>query len=291
MTEYIQQTNDELVERLYCEGDQLSREVVDEMIRRGEGIVPLLSEIVSNQFCWTREMPDWWAVVHATNILGAIATESTVIPLLRALRWADAYNCDWLTETLPSMFGRIGLVAIEPLKAIAADITNGCFCRNLAMDGLGLIAWHYPERQKEISSFIHAIFMDNKNDLGTRQFAGDALLDLQCIEYEDDLLAFAKQEEERSRQDFFASSHFNVADVHRQFGALGVGMEERVQDWLSFYDADKIAERQRRWAKEEAESSGHESVRLSSAKVGRNEPCPCGSGKKHKKCCLGKLPE
>lgn len=24
---------------------------------------------------------------------------------------------------------------------------------------------------------------------------------------------------------------------------------------------------------------------VQSAKVGRNEPCPCGSGKKHKKCC------
>ncbi|MEI9885828.1 MAG: SEC-C metal-binding domain-containing protein [Rhizomicrobium sp.] len=23
-------------------------------------------------------------------------------------------------------------------------------------------------------------------------------------------------------------------------------------------------------------------------KVGRNDPCPCGSGKKHKKCCLAK---
>ncbi|MGL6311367.1 SEC-C metal-binding domain-containing protein [Aeromonas sp. 96A] len=22
------------------------------------------------------------------------------------------------------------------------------------------------------------------------------------------------------------------------------------------------------------------------AKVGRNEPCPCGSGKKYKQCCL-----
>ncbi len=22
--------------------------------------------------------------------------------------------------------------------------------------------------------------------------------------------------------------------------------------------------------------------------VGRNDPCPCGSGKKYKKCCLGK---
>ena len=24
------------------------------------------------------------------------------------------------------------------------------------------------------------------------------------------------------------------------------------------------------------------------AKIGRNDPCPCGSGKKYKKCCLGK---
>lgn len=26
--------------------------------------------------------------------------------------------------------------------------------------------------------------------------------------------------------------------------------------------------------------------RLSSEKTGRNDPCPCGSGKKYKKCCL-----
>ncbi len=25
-------------------------------------------------------------------------------------------------------------------------------------------------------------------------------------------------------------------------------------------------------------------------KIGRNDPCPCGSGKKYKKCCDGKLP-
>lgn len=28
-----------------------------------------------------------------------------------------------------------------------------------------------------------------------------------------------------------------------------------------------------------------ESYRRESAKVGRNDPCPCGSGKKYKKCC------
>ena len=24
------------------------------------------------------------------------------------------------------------------------------------------------------------------------------------------------------------------------------------------------------------------------SKIGRNDPCPCGSGKKYKKCCLNK---
>lgn len=30
----------------------------------------------------------------------------------------------------------------------------------------------------------------------------------------------------------------------------------------------------------------HTPVQLSSPKVGRNQPCPCGSGKKYKKCCM-----
>ncbi len=38
------------------------------------------------------------------------------------------------------------------------------------------------------------------------------------------------------------------------------------------YFADGVAHRQ-------------EGYRRTSAKVGRNEPCPCGSGKKYKKCC------
>jgi preprotein translocase subunit SecA len=28
-----------------------------------------------------------------------------------------------------------------------------------------------------------------------------------------------------------------------------------------------------------------EPIRRQEKKIGRNEPCPCGSGKKYKKCC------
>ena len=31
-----------------------------------------------------------------------------------------------------------------------------------------------------------------------------------------------------------------------------------------------------------------ETYRRPEPKIGRNEPCPCGSGRKYKHCCLGK---
>ena len=37
-------------------------------------------------------------------------------------------------------------------------------------------------------------------------------------------------------------------------------------------------------SEEEAGASAPEIVK----KIGRNDPCPCGSGRKYKKCCMGK---
>ena len=31
-----------------------------------------------------------------------------------------------------------------------------------------------------------------------------------------------------------------------------------------------------------------DNIVVNEAKIGRNDPCPCGSGKKYKKCCLNK---
>ena len=39
--------------------------------------------------------------------------------------------------------------------------------------------------------------------------------------------------------------------------------------------------------KEQASGSSKEPMK-SEQKIGRNDPCPCGSGKKYKKCCLEK---
>ena len=37
-----------------------------------------------------------------------------------------------------------------------------------------------------------------------------------------------------------------------------------------------------------SEDDAEKDFPIKKTKIGRNEPCPCGSGKKYKKCCLKK---
>ncbi len=94
--------------------------------------------------------------------------------------------------------------------------------------------------------------------------------------------------------------HFSIADVKRAYSAPKNQLDwERRDDPWAFYAPAAIEKRQQRWAAEDARSDEDERegeddfpgemaephVRAA-PKVGRNDPCPCGSSKKYKKCCL-----
>jgi preprotein translocase subunit SecA len=46
-----------------------------------------------------------------------------------------------------------------------------------------------------------------------------------------------------------------------------------------------MTEQQRQAAQASQGEQKVKQIRLEQPKVGRNDPCPCGSGKKYKKCC------
>ena len=48
--------------------------------------------------------------------------------------------------------------------------------------------------------------------------------------------------------------------------------------WLDILGEDKIQEITKKYKQSKT-------VRRESPKIGRNDPCPCGSGKKYKHCC------
>ena len=141
----------ELIDLLFSEEDRLPRDAVDEFVRRGDAMVGALAGIVGSDFNWTRE---WWAVIHAVFILGAIGGEATVIPLLKSLRFSCAYDFDWVSGRLASIFAKIGPKAIAGLKLIASDWTSEWFTRTLALEALAAITISAPETEKYIFAFI-----------------------------------------------------------------------------------------------------------------------------------------
>ncbi|MEA3245095.1 MAG: SEC-C metal-binding domain-containing protein, partial [Gemmatimonadota bacterium] len=79
---------------------------------------------------------------------------------------------------------------------------------------------------------------------------------------------------------------FDHEDVANAYDAPRTDVRSQWADpWGNFYSPSAISERQERWAREAREARAREPVRAPIA-VGRNDPCPCGSGKKYKRCCL-----
>lgn len=71
------------------------------------------------------------------------------------------------------------------------------------------------------------------------------------------------------------------------FEKLLFNMHDAKADWLYEHPAwDNVLPAQRR--KEIKKEYGRSTMLVNEDKVGRNDPCPCGSGKKYKKCCINK---
>ncbi len=241
-------SDDALLEILFTQEDRVPRVVVDEFVRRGSEIVPLLWAVVAETNYWQIDGPKWWAPIHATFILGAIGGEEVVTPLIMSLRFADAYDCDWVFEALPSIFGKIGPVALKPLEDVVWDQSNNWFVRARAIDALAAITIDHPETSRGVFDFIAHVFKNPYEDRMLRGCAGGTLLEFKQETYKKSLLAFAKEEEDETKETFIV--HFTQEDVLKELEAAKPRLDDYTKDWLSFYSKEEIEKRQRRWRRE-----------------------------------------
>lgn len=299
MVDYLTLDDDKLLHRLFTEEDCLPREAADEFLKRSERMIKPLSDIVQEEMNWTKDRPEFWAPIHAVFILGAIGVQAAIPPLIMAIKWSDKYNVDWVFEAFPAIFGKIGMPAREGLRQLVQDKEQNWYVRTIALQGMAAITLKNPEIAGDIFSSIHSLAMNKEEDMDFRVQAANILLDFVCIEYKESLLAFCQEEKKFREEETFFFVSFDEGDLEKTFsqGKKRINLYKR--DWLSFYDKEHIRDRQKRWERERNESSAREGdqweeeeivkpVVRSTSKIGRNEPCSCGSGKKYKKCCMGK---
>jgi len=124
----------------------------------------------------------------------------------------------------------------------------------------------------------HLYAMDHlKDSIWTRSFA------------EKDPKTEYKREGFRMFNDMLASIEDRVTDiifrVHLEAGTRARSVWNVSQTSHDEVGQFAMAERQRAAAQAPQGEQRVKQIRLDQPKVGRNDPCPCGSGKKYKKCC------
>jgi hypothetical protein len=285
----------ELIELLHTAGDNLPREVIDEFMERGHRMIPFLFVIVSDKTGWTRPLPEWWAVVHASYILGAYETAEAMPGLLAALRWSDAFDCEWVTEDLPGMFGRLGKAAYGPLLAVVRDIPAGWGARSIALSGMAGAALTAPFLKESFLEFAARLVAEPTEALPLRQTAANILLDFRSKTHRKALIKFGKEEAQRKEEIPHYEGAFYDWEVDEFLEVEGssADLEFYERDWLVFYDAEERERRHDYWAEEQKKSEAEREPEQAGEEAFEPEryfsQCPCGSGRSFRDCCMRKI--
>lgn len=145
--------------------------------------------------------------------------------------------------------------------------------------------WPKPEKWKNLKPLFEAStqFMDEAER--KEQFDAHFLTDP-----ESDRVLEEVREIYEGREDFFEDEIDE--DFLRGLEDEGLFESEEFRQLLENEGLDKegfleVVHNKDNW--DDTEDSSHSETYIrKSSKVGRNDPCPCGSGKKYKKCCMNK---
>jgi hypothetical protein len=231
--------------------------------------------------------PEFWAPVHAWRALGQLRAVQAVAPLLTLLQRIDEFGDDWIQEDVPLALAGIGAPVIEPTANYLADTGKGEWARIAAAKTLKEIGCAFPDLRGECVAKLAAqleIFSGQSECLNA--FLVSPLWDLHAVE------AMPVIGRAYAAGCVDESVTGDVEDVQIHFGLKTE--REHPRKVHQFFDlGERIARMRDENAALELENAALREQLLGPVpkpyvappKVGRNDPCPCGSGKKFKKCC------
>jgi hypothetical protein len=319
MSDYAALTTAELLDLLYQEEDRVPLALIEEVVRRDEEALPRLRAIWQDEEYWYESQGGkYWMVFHVAAVL-SLHGKPQDIPLFMD-KLLDVFTADqeWVNEYLPALLEGFGEPIIEPLMDLIVNERKGYWdnhdyaqVRAKCAAGLVCLSHTFPQHKPRITEFIQGFYQDEEeDDIAFLSLTADALVELDRKR----ALHLLKAAYARN----LISKQTN-GSYYEYLSRLDDPQYDRRYDFeievLDFYEPEMIAERQARWAKEAAEpevlywepgtkppknaveawtleetfmpegyTKGAAGNIVRDAKVGRNDPCPCGSGKKYKKC-------
>ena len=195
------------------------------------------------------------SAVHLLAVLGHYRAQLAINSFLLEV-YKDGDD-DWVTEHLPRVLAHMGPGAVEALSGLVRHPKADMWARHAAGRALVSTALDHPEHKADVIEAIKEAVAGEK-DLEARTWLAECLLDLvdpDLYEYYENLLLTGT-----------ITSDVVSADNLEQIYAGELPPHDLKQE-----DPLELFEETRRWKN-----------------PSKSAPCPCGSGKKYKRCCMGK---
>ncbi len=312
MSRYAEMTTAALIDLLFREEDRVTPEHARELVSRSEEAAAPLREILANEDYWYEGAGgNYWIVVHAINILGAIRDERALPILIEMVPHAYFSNHDAAVEVLPAALAEYGAKAVEAYTKFIEEY-RGAYHDNpdfghsrwIFSSALTRIALRDDLVRPRVTDFICGLFTDlQEDDHILLSFSAGHPIALDKEPGKERGLQAVRAAYERGMiSEEINGSFKEFARMARdKYSNLFNDLKSEVFD---FYKPDAVRRREKTrkemkkeklyWpAGNQATSADYAASDAASEarglqktdKVGRNDPCPCGSGKKYKKCC------
>jgi hypothetical protein len=269
------------------------------------GLVDLLERYASGCERSDRTRDALFFVIH---LLGEKAEARGFAPLCRLLRDQEAAEevlGDAISETLPRILISTFNGHLPELKQLIEDPQADEWARHSALDAMGYLTRAGRIANEEMRAYLLHLHAEMQPQAEHPVWIGWVMA-VTHLGYED-YAEVAGGVIERFIEPFC----LRIEDFHRdlrrtlddpermagfEFDRLGPfeGAIDRLSQW--YYFTEKYKKDQARLAADQAARERLTELNTGrpylnhQRKLGRNDPCPCGSGKKYKKCCLGENP-
>ncbi|HEY2409174.1 MAG TPA: SEC-C metal-binding domain-containing protein [Polyangiaceae bacterium] len=254
-------SNEDAFDELRQTGETLADKLRARILSLGAAAVPPLLTLLEDDDAAAEDSPgQGWPPIHAVDLLTALSAEEAIAPMLAALRRGELE--DILSNRIAVRLPRFGHVALEPVLTEVADVRDAghasTLCEILASLGVrDERVWQALSRCFDEEPTLSAGFLARYGDKRA----------LPLLERE--ILAF--DEESMS-----SLARFDLRHLVDAYEELAGGLPEELADHV-----DHLLEQ-----RSVPDVLMDLPLPAVSTKVGRNDPCPCGSGKKYKRCCL-----
>lgn len=249
----------------------------------------------------------YFAHLHALYLLAKFREKQAFHRVIKIMslpnKWPDNLLGDTITEDLHNIVASLYDGDIASLHVIIENSDIDTWSRNAALKTLLVLVKEKVLERSEVILYFKSLF--NHPSFKDDYTATTHLVNASCDLYPDELQDQIEMAFDRGMVDDFAvdmkwvkSILSNTQEValdkflngNTHYGLINDDDISSMKNWACFSKKiEKRIESDLEYHEPEKSSYHHAPVLTSlrtSPKIGRNEPCPCNSGKKFKKCCI-----